>query len=129
MFLQHPEHERHGQAHHVEIVTINTRNPARGDALDGVGAGFVHGFAGCDIRTDILLGERTHRYLGGFGASVFKPGFQFLVPSSQSGEANAGGDLVRSSGKQTKHAHGVSFIARLAENLAFDDDKGVRAEN
>jgi hypothetical protein len=44
-----------------------------------------------------------------------------------SGEANPGGYLVGSSGKQMKHAPGIVFVARLAENLAFDHDNGVRA--
>ena len=58
---------------------------------------------------------------------------QFPVSGSQfsvrSDEANAGGDLVSSSGKQAQHAHGIGFVARLAENLAIDHDDGVGAQN
>ena len=83
------------------------------------------------VRVDIVVSERGHRHQGGFGTDVFKPSSEFLVPGSQrrSNEANAGNDLMSSSGKQAQHAQRVCFIAGLAENLALDDNDRVRAQN
>src|ERR1035441_2064632 len=49
--------EGYGQADHVEVVALDARDPAGCAALNGVGAGFVHGFAGGDVGGDLLVGE------------------------------------------------------------------------
>ena len=48
--------EGEGQADDVEVVAFDAGNPAGGAALDGVGAGFVHGLAGGDVGGDLFVG-------------------------------------------------------------------------
>ena len=48
--------EGDGQADDVEITAFDAGNPTGGAALDGVGSGFVHGFAGGDVSIDFFLG-------------------------------------------------------------------------
>ena len=45
---------RDGEADDVEVVAFDAGNPAGGAALDGVGAGFVEGFAGGDVVGDVF---------------------------------------------------------------------------
>jgi len=44
-----------GQTDDVEVAAFNAGNPAGRAALDGVGAGLVHGFAGGDIGGDFFV--------------------------------------------------------------------------
>ena len=56
--LQHCGNECEGQADDVEVTAFDARNPAGSAALDGVGAGFVHGLAGGDVGVDLFVRKR-----------------------------------------------------------------------
>jgi hypothetical protein len=45
------------QADDVEVAAFNAGNPAGGATLNGVGAGFVHRFAGGDVGVDLFVRE------------------------------------------------------------------------
>src|ERR1035437_10670328 len=65
--------EGEGQSDDVEVTAFDAGNPAGGAALDGVGAGFVHGFAGGDVGGNLLFGEGEKTdggVIGGFFSGV-----------------------------------------------------------
>ena len=62
--------EGDGEADDVEVVAFDAGNPAGGAALDGVGSGLVHGFAGGDVGGDFFVGEGEEVDGGGFGGDL-----------------------------------------------------------
>ena len=56
-----------GEAYYVEVVAFYAGDPAGGAALDGVGAGLVHGLAGRDVVGDFGFAESDERDGGDFG--------------------------------------------------------------
>ncbi len=84
--------------------------------MNGVGSGFVHGFARRHILRDFVIGKRPEGHLRRFGFHPFK---------SRSDHANAGDDLVRLSGKQTQHARCVLGIGRLLQQMFANYHYGI----
>jgi hypothetical protein len=109
-----------GEAYYVEVVAYDAGDPAGGAALDGVGAGFVHGLAGGDVGGYFFVGQSQEGDGGDFGG-------YFSVGGGDHGDA--GDDAVGAAGKKTEHAGGVGCVLRLAENLAVEGYGGVGAED
>jgi len=114
------------QSHHIEVAPLDTSDEFSGAALDGIGAGFAHGFAGRDIGGDLACGERgeghTRGFDGGEDARTARTG-------REAQESDGCEDAVRASGEETEHAARVGARGRFAEDLAAEDDHGVRAED
>ena len=109
-----------GKADDVEVVAFNAWNPTRGATLDGVGSGFVHGFAGGDVSIDVFVrgGEKLDG--GGFGGD-------FSVCGGDNGDA--GDDAMGAAGEKTKHPGGVGGVFGLAEDLIVEGYGGVGAQD
>ena len=65
--LQQRADQRQRQADYVEVAALDAGNPAGGAALDGVGAGLVHGLAGGNVGGDLFVGEGEEADRRGFG--------------------------------------------------------------
>src|ERR1035437_858289 len=93
--------ESEWEADDVEVAAFDAGNPAGGAALDGVGAGFVHGFAGGDVGGNLLFGEGEKTDGGDFGGYFSGIGGD---------HGDAGDDAVGAAGEQAQHAGGVGGI-------------------
>lgn len=111
--------QRKRQAHHVEVTAVDFLDKFRSSALDGVGAGFIHGLAAGDVVFDFGIGERgeadlRRRVIDDHTAVVQK--------------ADTGDDGVVASGEQVQHASGVFGVCWFFENVVIDYYRGVGAE-
>lgn len=102
--------EGEGEADDVEVAALDAGNPARGAALDGIGAGFVHGLAGGDVGGNFGVGEGEEADGGDFGGDFGAGGGD---------EGDAGDDVVGAAGEEAEHAGGVGG------GLGFGED-GLR---
>jgi hypothetical protein len=112
--------ERDGQTDHVEIAAFNFGNEFGRKALDGVGAGFVHGLAAVDVAVD---------FSGGHGGEPDGRGGPIDDQAAVAHETDAGEDLVAAVGEAVQHAAGVRGIGGFAEHGFVDDDGGVSTED
>ena len=110
--------EGDGEADDVEVVAVDAGDPAGGEALDGVGAGFVHGLTGGDVGCDVGVGEGEEADCGDFGGD-------FGAGGGDDGDA---GDVVMgAAGEETEHAGGVGFVFGFGEDVVVEGDGGVGA--
>jgi hypothetical protein len=112
--------EGNGKADDVEVIAFNAGNPTSGTTLDGIGSGFVHGFAGGDIGGDFFVGEGEESDGGGFGGD-------FSVCGGDDGDA--GDDAMGAAGEKTEHTGGVGGVFGLAEDVIVEGYGGVGAED
>ena len=107
-----------GETDDVEIAAINAGDEAAGAALDGVGAGFVMGFAGREIADDFFMRESSELDQSGLRENN-------ALGVGKADEGDAGDDGVGAAGKSFEHLTGVLRRTRLAEDVAFESDFGV----
>ena len=112
--------ERDGKTDDVEIAAFDFGNEFGREALDGVGAGFVHGLAAVDVAVD---------FGGGHGGEPYGGGSPIEDQAAVAHDADAGKDLVAAVGEEVQHAAGVVGIGGFAEHGFVDDDGGVGAED
>src|SRR6185437_4364257 len=93
--FDHGVDQRDGQADDVEVAANNAWNPAAGVALDGVGAGLVHRLPSGDVGANFFVGQSEHGDAGGFSGDF---------DTERRDEADAGDDLMSSTGEQAQHA-------------------------
>src|SRR3954447_19073754 len=109
-----------GQTYNIEIAAFNAGNPARGAALDGVGACLVHGLAGGHVGFDFRVGEREKANGSDFGGDL----------GGLSGyDCNAGDDVMGAPREQSQHACGIGGVFGFGKDLAIEGHGGVGAEN
>jgi len=118
--FEHGGDQGQREADYVEVVADDAGNPAGGTALDGVGAGFVHGLAGGDVGGDFLVGEGEEGDAGDFGGYLGAGGGD---------DGYAGDDAVGAAGEQTEHAGGVGWVFGFAEDVVVEGDGGVGAQD
>src|SRR5260370_28653211 len=111
-----------GQADDVEVAAFDAGDVAAGAALDGVGAGLIVGFAGREVAGDFFSGERGKMHQRGLDEGE-------ALGVGKADEGDAGDDGVGVAGKFFKHMAGVVGGAWLAENVAFEGDDGVGADD
>ena len=87
-----------------------------GAALNAIGTGLVHRFAGRDITFDVARVERRKAHAG-YRQHVFEP-----APVA---DRDRGQHAVTAAGQQPEHACGVGCVGRLAQYFAVDLDRGV----
>ena len=97
---------------------------APADALDAVGAGFVHGLARGDVALNLLVGELIERHVGHIDKRQALGGVRGCGVSG-SNDADAGCDLVRAPRELVEHGAGFVLVCRLTQNLAIEGDDGV----
>ncbi len=103
-FIEECDHAADGQAHHVEVVALDARDPTGGVALDGVGAGLVEWLAGGDVGVDLVVAEEVEGDLGEFDVG------DGALTGGDGGDA--GHDGVGAAGEEGEHAGGV--VRRLS---------------
>ena len=113
---------REGEADDVEVVAFDAGNEAAGLTLDGVGAGFVVGFAGGEVAGDVVVGKLREVDEGVFDESA-------ALGVREANESDAGEDGVGASGKLFEHVAGIVGGARLAEDVAVEGDDGVGSDD
>ena len=111
-----------GQTDDVEVAAFDAGNEAAGAALDGIGAGFVVGFAGGKVTVDVFSRKRGKMHQGGFDESD-----AFGVREADEGDS--GDDGVREAGESFEHVASVVGGAGLAEDAAFECDFGIGAND
>src|SRR5712692_10749936 len=111
-----------GQADYVEVATLDARDVAAGAALDGVAAGFIVG---------LTSGEVTGDFFGGERGEVHQRGLDDGEPLGvgKADEGDTGEDGVRAAGQPFQHMAGIVGGARLTEDVAFEGDLGVGADD
>ncbi len=99
--------------------------------MDRIGSSLVHGFAGGDVRVDVVVAESFHCDECGFRSYVFNTSFRLLVLSSllRPDQTDSSDYLMRAAGKQTQHSSGIGAVAGLAEDFCIYNDDGVGAKN
>ena len=112
--------QRQRQSHHIEVAALDARNPARRAALNGVGAGLVHGLAGGHVGRDLLVRQRQE-------SEPPLPRRPLRRPRRSPG--HAGNHAVRSAGKQAQHPRRVGRVFRLAQNLVVERDRCIGAQH
>jgi hypothetical protein len=112
--------EGDGQADYVEVVTLDAGNPAGGAALDGVGAGFVHGLAGGDVGGNLFV-RKGEEFDGGDFGGYFSALRRY--------EGDAGDDAMGAAGEKTQDTGGVGGVFRLAQDVVVEGDGGIGAED
>ncbi len=65
-FAEELDYGGEGEAHYVEEVAFDARDPASGVALDAVGAGFVEGVVGGEVVGEVGVGDGGEEDAGGF---------------------------------------------------------------
>ena len=118
--MEHGGDEGEGKADDVEVVALDAGDPASGEALDGVGSGFIHGLAGGDVGVDVFVGECEEADGGDFGGDFGAGGGD---------DGDAGDDVMGAAGEKTEHAGGVGLVFGFAEDVAVEGDGGVGAEH
>src|SRR5216684_1290885 len=113
---------REGQADNVEVAAFDARDVAAGAALDGVAAGFVVGLAGSEITGDFF--RREHGEMDQRGLDEGE-----ALGVGKADEGDSGDDGVRKTGKFFEHVASVIGGAGLAEDVAFEGDFGVGADD
>src|SRR5882762_7018394 len=113
---------REGQADDVEVAAFDAGDVAAGAALDGVSASLIVRLAGREIARDFFSGER---------GKVHQRGLDEGEPLGvgNADEGHAGDDGVCAAGKFFEHMAGIVGGARLAEDVVFEGDLGVRADD
>ena len=109
-----------GQAHDVEVVAFDARNPAGGVALDAVGAGLVEGLGRGAVAIELALGDVGEDDVGGLDRAAC---------AGAGGDGDSGEDLVGAAGEPAEHAAGVVGVGGLGEDLVAGDYGGVGAED
>jgi len=107
-----------GQADHIEVATLDTRNITACAALDGVGAGLVVRLFRSEIAGDFVGGERRkadERSLDELAPLHFR----------QPNEGNPGDDRMSAPGKKFEHAARIVCRTGFAQDLSIDGDHGV----
>jgi len=111
-----------GEADDVVIAAFNSGNVASGATLDGVGAGFIEGFFGREIASELFGGERGEMDVGGFDETA-------ALGIGKANDGYAGYDGVGVAGESGEHLMGVVVGAGLAEDFAVDEDGGVGGDD
>jgi hypothetical protein len=114
-----PIYARHGQPHHVEVTSRDAVDEFRGQALNRVGAGFVHWLTAGDIGIDLAgrqFGEVNARRFVLYDCAA-------RVPQADSRDHG-----VFAPGKSGEHGAGFVRVGRLFENAVADNDGGIRPE-
>ena len=111
-----------GEADYVEVGAFDAGDEARGYALDGVGAGFVEGFAGGEVAVNVFSGELGEMDESGFDESA-------ALGVGKTNERDAGEDDVGAARKLFEHVAGVVGGARLAEDVGVEGDDGVGGDD
>ena len=112
--------EGEGEADYVGVVAVDAADEFGGEALDGVGAGFVERLAGGDVLVDFGGGEGAEPDFG----------FDYRRTGAVGGEqADAGEDAVHAAGEGAEHASGVARVPGLAEDLVADYYDCIGAED
>ncbi len=116
--LQFGEDAGERQANYVEIAAFDAGDVTAGEALDGVGSGFVIRFFGIEIGGEFLAGD---------GAKVNECGFDQLamLGVGQAHERDSGENKVGAAGKLLEHVARIFGGARLAENFVVEHDNGI----
>jgi Dna[CI] antecedent DciA-like protein len=113
-------HQLDRQSNHVGVRPINALDELRGEALNGVSSGFIHGLTACDVLFDLLAREWC------------KPNARHGAIMQQLGvppQTDAGDDFVLAASELRQYACSVGSIAWLAQNLAPNHDHGIRAQH
>ena len=113
-----------GEADDVVDAPFDAFDEGAGSALEAVGSGFVHGFAGGDVGFDLVVG---HLFEGDF-AFVGEAGEAFWPL-----DADAGDDGVGSSAEGAEHFESDFFVGRFGELVVgfvlLVGDDGVSADD
>ena len=102
-----------GQADDVEIVAFDARDVAASAALDGVGAGFVVGFFGCEVARYFFGGEFGEMDQGGLDEGT-------ALGVGEADERDACHNGMGATGKRFEHMAGVVAGAWLAEDATVE---------
>ena len=114
-------HDVDGQAHNVEIITLNARNPSAGKPLNGVCACLVVGLVGADVKLNVRITHRSEMH-GGGGVRNCTFSVALCVKIAK---RNAGEHVVRGILQSSDHAACIVLIARLSQNFAVQRNHGV----
>ena len=117
---KHPAQSQYRQAHDVEEVAVDLLHQQRAPALNAVGAGLVHGFAGADIGPQLLLRGRTEKDF-----RLLRLGVRIVAPA----DGNAGADGVTPSLKRGEHLQGMGLVPGLAQPGAVQKHHGVGGDD
>ena len=112
--------EGDGQTDDIEVAAFDAGNPTGGAALDGVGAGLVHGLAGGDVGVDLFVREGEELDGGDFGGDF---------GGGCGDQGDAGENAMGASGEQAEHPGGVGGAFWLAEDVVVESDGGVHAQD
>ena len=93
-------------------------------ALDAVGSGLVHGFAGGNIALDLLLGKLIERHVGHIDKRQALGGMRSCSVAGFN-DADAGRHLVRAARKLAEHGARLVLVCRLTQNHAIEGDDGI----
>ena len=106
-----------GKSHYVIIVALHPGTEQGSAALDAIGTGLVHGFAGGYICFNFLVRQRPEMQVGDLGK-----GFAAAVGN----DGAAGHHLMVPAGQQLQHFHRLLMGVGFAQNLPLADHNGVR---
>jgi hypothetical protein len=111
-----------GEADHIEVAAFDARYVASGAALDGVAASFIVGFASGKVAGDFFGGEQIELNQRGLDKGE-------ALGVGKADEGDAGDDGVGAARKFFEHVTGVVGRAGFAEDVAFESDFGVGADD
>ena len=111
-----------GQADDVEVAAFDARDVAAGATLDAIAASLIVGLAGGEI--SVYLFRRKHGKVHQRGLDEGEP-----LGVGKANEGHPGEDGVCAAGEPFQHVAGIVRGARLAEDVAFEGDLGVGADD
>src|SRR5689334_12658198 len=112
MFLQHAVNEGDWKAYNIEIAALDSGDPSRSDALDRIGAGLVHRFAGCDVLANLGFRDGLEADARHFRPHVFE-----LTLTTRTDEADTSDHAMDFSGEVPQHTNRVGLGGRLFEDV------------
>lgn len=105
-----------------KVISVDTRDKGRTEALYGVRSRLVHGFSAFDIASDLFPSQWPHGHFRSRMADQRPPIWD--PPDTQSGIYFVGSSL-----KHRQHVLGMRFRCRFAQDLSVEDDDSICAND